>query len=352
MVIPNQRHGSVGDSGMAPTTRPEKDEVRFQLRRDLKLVEYAIGWQRQLVVKDPVRLQYFLFPVVENSLVPLLRSPVSLSELKQAVDEKLGPEKMGVEQIREFLARLINDNLLVAERYGHGPALVAQRRFERRRDSIQQIAGILAVRFRGINPQKMLDVLAPLVVWVFNPFAMGMIILGFVAALLVAALNFEQVAACVAGAQNLQDPRTAIAILLAIGFVKVLHELGHAFACRSIGRDCHELGFMVLAFIPCLYCKRHGCLGGAQSLEKNAGFRGWDICRNADCYVMCPAVVVKSRGTNADVLVLNHYRMFRQHAVDQRKPPAQIRRLLHPFGLVADSQFALEGTAVVVQLDW
>jgi putative peptide zinc metalloprotease protein len=36
--------------------------------------------------------------------------------------------------------------------------------------------------------------------------------------------------------------------------VKVMHELGHALALHSIGRKCHEMGVMLLAFIPCLYC--------------------------------------------------------------------------------------------------
>ncbi|MEM9413232.1 MAG: HlyD family efflux transporter periplasmic adaptor subunit, partial [Planctomycetota bacterium] len=45
-----------------------------------------------------------------------------------------------------------------------------------------------------------------------------------------------------------------LCIALAWGVVKILHEFGHALACKSIGRDCHEMGIMMLAFVPCLYC--------------------------------------------------------------------------------------------------
>jgi putative peptide zinc metalloprotease protein len=36
-------------------------------------------------------------------------------------------------------------------------------------------------------------------------------------------------------------------------FVKLIHELGHAFACRRFGGECHELGIMFLVFIPTPY---------------------------------------------------------------------------------------------------
>ena len=54
--------------------------------------------------------------------------------------------------------------------------------------------------------------------------------------------------------KSIQSVRILIPIALALGVVKILHELGHAFACRSINRDCTEMGVMLLAFIPCLYC--------------------------------------------------------------------------------------------------
>ena len=50
------------------------------------------------------------------------------------------------------------------------------------------------------------------------------------------------------------DPRNLFWLLLAIGAVKVLHELGHALACKHFGGEVHELGFMLLVFAPCLYC--------------------------------------------------------------------------------------------------
>jgi putative peptide zinc metalloprotease protein len=43
-------------------------------------------------------------------------------------------------------------------------------------------------------------------------------------------------------------------LAVAVALAKVLHELGHALACRHFGGECHELGLMLLVFTPCLYC--------------------------------------------------------------------------------------------------
>ncbi len=39
-----------------------------------------------------------------------------------------------------------------------------------------------------------------------------------------------------------------------MGIVKVLHEFGHGLSCKKFGGECHEMGFMMLVFTPCLYC--------------------------------------------------------------------------------------------------
>src|SRR5436190_17999267 len=35
--------------------------------------------------------------------------------------------------------------------------------------------------------------------------------------------------------------------------LKFCHEMGHAFACRRFGGECHEMGIMFLVFIPTPY---------------------------------------------------------------------------------------------------
>jgi putative peptide zinc metalloprotease protein len=54
-------------------------------------------------------------------------------------------------------------------------------------------------------------------------------------------------------ASLLGDPRSWMALVVAYLGLKVLHELGHAFAARSFGAEVHEMGITLLFFVPIPY---------------------------------------------------------------------------------------------------
>jgi putative peptide zinc metalloprotease protein len=49
------------------------------------------------------------------------------------------------------------------------------------------------------------------------------------------------------------NPVNLILLYSVFVLVKFIHELGHAFACRRFGGECHEMGIMFLVFIPTPY---------------------------------------------------------------------------------------------------
>ncbi|TIU61767.1 MAG: hypothetical protein E5W30_07655, partial [Mesorhizobium sp.] len=44
-----------------------------------------------------------------------------------------------------------------------------------------------------------------------------------------------------------------VLILIAYPFIKALHELGHAYAVKRWGGEVHEIGVMLLVFMPVPY---------------------------------------------------------------------------------------------------
>ena len=262
--------------GTALSTK-SSDATRFQLRSDLELVEYALGHDVQLVIKDPVRLQYFLFQSVEKALLNLLRTPKSIFELKLAADDTLAPTVFELSDIKKLVHKLLNDNLLVSGRCGYGSILAKQNARDRRRWYLEKLLGILAIRFPGINPQALLDVFNPFVRWVFNPVFFATTLIGFFVALAAVAMNFELIQETAAAAQVFTNPRTALAIFAALVVVKVLHELGHAFACRSIDRGLPRVGADAACVCSLYVLQRFGCMDGAESLEAHSGFRGRNL---------------------------------------------------------------------------
>jgi putative peptide zinc metalloprotease protein len=56
-----------------------------------------------------------------------------------------------------------------------------------------------------------------------------------------------------AGARSLLEPQSFVAFWFAYPFVKVLHELGHAFSVKRWGGEVHEIGILFLVFMPVPY---------------------------------------------------------------------------------------------------
>ncbi len=112
----------------------------------------------------------------------------------------------------------------------------------------------LVIRWRGWNPGRFLDWLTPHLAWIYTgPMAVLALVL-FLWAGLVALTEFPTIVNELSELPLLFGPGHWLLVGLAIGLTKVLHELGHGVTCHHYGGRSTEMGVMLLAFIPCLYC--------------------------------------------------------------------------------------------------
>ncbi len=228
--------------------------LQLRMRPDLIVRGQRAGRQRTLVVKDPVSLQYSQLREEEYFILEKLDGQTSLTEIKRQFDRRFAPRTLPIERLHAFIAQLYDNGLLLADAAGQGEQLVE--RFGRRRRSawLQQWGSILAIRFRGVDPQRLLDWLYPKCRFFFTRAALVMSVGLAVAALLLWLLRFEALNAKLPGFSTFFSVENMFWLAVALGVVKVLHELGHGMTCRHFGGECHEIGVMFLVFTPCLYC--------------------------------------------------------------------------------------------------
>lgn len=216
---------------------------RLRARRDLRLS--ASG--EATVVKDPLSLEYFRVGDRERFLLETLREPMTIAELTRRFQRRFPNERATGAQVLGFCASLYDCSLLQSDaaaprrKAGDGPWYAT-------------LASPLAIRLPGFDPTPLLRVLKPV----------GDLLLSrlFVAVLLVAAFivgvgllgRAEEVSLELRRMLDLFTPMHAVMAVAAVVIVKAWHELGHAIACRRMGAECHELGVLLLAFLPCLYC--------------------------------------------------------------------------------------------------
>jgi putative peptide zinc metalloprotease protein len=226
----------------------------LRMRGDLEFRPQRFGRQRYWAVKDPVSLKYFHLREEEYVLLKMLDGRTSLEDLRRRLNQAIAPRRLSIEQVQGFLATLHRYGLVLAASPGQGEQLLLRQGETRRRQRFAALAGVLAIRFRGVNPRPLLDWLYPKCRFVFSPLFVGCALALAVAALVLVVVEFDTVAArlpdlrAIVGASNLPW------LIVVLAATKILHELGHALACRHFGGDCHEIGVMLLVFTPCLYC--------------------------------------------------------------------------------------------------
>ncbi len=228
--------------------------LALRRRADVVAVPQTFSGKRIWAVKDPVALRYFHLRDEEYFVLQALDGRTSLAEIQERFENRFAPHRLSRAHLQSFLAMLHQEGLILAEAPGQTGEVLERAAKLRRQKLLSGLANVLAIRFRGIDPQRFLDWLLTRCGWIFSPLSLVLGAAVAAAALALVLTRFDAVLARVPGFDSFLTPATLIWLTATLASVKILHELGHALACRLCGAECHELGFMLLVFTPCLYC--------------------------------------------------------------------------------------------------
>jgi putative peptide zinc metalloprotease protein len=228
--------------------------LALRRRTDLEAVPQTFAGRAYWAVKDPVRLKYFHLNDEEYCVFEALDGTASLAGIREKFERRFAPRRLALAQIQSFLGQLHQEGLILADARGQSHELLERGRLQRWRARASGLSNVLAIRFRGFDPQRFLDWLAPRCQWLFSRGTLSVSFFIVILAMALVASHFGAVTARLPDLNSLLDPSTVLCLSLALALVKVLHELGHALACRHFGGECHEMGLLLLVFTPCLYC--------------------------------------------------------------------------------------------------
>src|SRR5262249_20323464 len=101
---------------------------------------------------------------------------------------------------------------------------------------------------------RLLDRLLPRVRFLFTPAVLLGTLGLMLAALGLLATHWGDFLARLPTAREFFRWQTLLSLGVALGVVKVLHELGHGLCCKRFGGQVPEMGLLLVVFFPCLYC--------------------------------------------------------------------------------------------------
>ena len=223
-----------------------------RLRADLAIVEQTFRDEQGFIVKDPLTHSYYRFRPIEVRVMRAFDGASSVEEIAAA----LGAEgvRLSTAAVDGFARKLSQLGLLERTLREKATQQLERLRAERGRQRSLFRGELFRMRFPFGDPDAFLTRTYPYVRWCFTPAFVLVSIACFVA---YAGINIGRHDAYLAEIAPFSPARltlaTALIAFLTFAALTFIHEMAHAYACKHFGGEVHEMGFMLLFFMPAFY---------------------------------------------------------------------------------------------------
>jgi putative peptide zinc metalloprotease protein len=226
------------------------------LRPDISIIEQVYRGETSFVVKDLAAQKYFRFGAVE---VRVMRTFDGTRTVPQ-ISAHLAEEGLRLsEQAVEAFARMIAGQGFLERDLGERSTLQIERlraeRRERHRPALFR-GELLRMRWSFGDPDALLARSMPSLEWMFTRWFVVASLVVFVAYVALLGARWNEFSAALVNTYSFHNITFANVVVLWVSgaIVILVHELGHAYACKHFGGEVHELGFMLVYFQPAFYC--------------------------------------------------------------------------------------------------
>ncbi len=241
---------TLAESLVSSSSRP----LTVRKRPDLTASRHRYQGTGYWVVKEPVGLQYFRFHDEEYFILNMLDGHISLQQIKDGFEQRFAPQKITFGDLQQFIGMLHRSGLVISNSPGQGKQLRERGRKKKNKELLGKLANVFALRWRGFDPEKLLNAMLVPFGWIFTVPALFAFMVLFSCASLLLASQYDTVYAKLPTFQQFFAADRWLILAATMAIVKVIHEFGHGLSCKKFGGECHEIGFMLLVFTPCLYC--------------------------------------------------------------------------------------------------
>jgi multidrug efflux pump subunit AcrA (membrane-fusion protein) len=217
-----------------------------------ELVIGPLGERGETVVKDPLGGGYYHLGAAEAFLLARLDGRQTADEARAAFRDRFG-EALSAEELAEFLEAARAQGFL-EQPEGAGPPPLVPPSFPGPAPFLPMPAACQRVLFwrkKLCDPDRLFTWLEPRIRFFWTRSFLAVSAGGIALAAGLVWANRGQMAGSLASSLRWE---MALWAWLALTAVTALHESAHGLTCKHHGGEVHEIGFLLLFFMPCFYC--------------------------------------------------------------------------------------------------
>ena len=223
-------------------------------RADLTIESAIYQDEQSWIVKDPVSLKYHRLRKPEIIVLEMLDGNSTLEDIKNKLQHEFPTKIVRLSDLQSLISSLYRAGMLLSDAPGQADQLLKRDGETKQREWIGRLSNVLAIRFPGYDPEKILDWLHPKFGWIFDRTGITVWLLVSISAGALLLSNLDEFQRRLPNFYEFFSARNFVWLALVMAVTKICHELGHGLSCKHFGGECHEIGFMLLVFTPAMYC--------------------------------------------------------------------------------------------------
>lgn len=222
-----------------------------RLRSHARFTRHNYRGRDWYVLQDNSTGRFHRFSAEAYQVIGLMDGRHNLAEIWKAACDRLGDDMPTQDEVIGLLTYLHQSDILQSDIPPDIKDLHDRSRREKRNRWLAKLKSPAALNFPLVDPDRFLDRTMPL----FRPLfgwaglLVWLAVAGF--ALVQAGIHWRELTT------NMADRILSMENVLLLGLIypvtRVFHEFGHAYAVKRWGGEVHEMGVMLIAFIPLPY---------------------------------------------------------------------------------------------------
>jgi putative peptide zinc metalloprotease protein len=224
--------------------------LRPRLRGHVRIHRHHYRGELWYVLEDRVSRRMHRFNAPAHFVIGLMDGARTVQELWDASINRFGDDAPTQDELIRLLGQLHAADVLQTEMAPDVAELLRRAQQARRRSLMQKLSP-LALRIPLVDPDRWLERWLHWYRPLFGRFGAALWLLVVGTAAVLAWTHWRELSESMT--DRVLAPHNLVLLALTFPLVKLLHELGHACATRAWGGEVHEMGVMLLVFMPIPY---------------------------------------------------------------------------------------------------
>lgn len=203
------------------------------------------------VVQDHTTGKYHRVTPAANFMLSMMNGRRRMQEIWEQACARFGEEPPTQGETIRLLSQLHGADLIASDLTPDVEEIGRRHAQQERSSMLQKIRNPLAMRLPLFDPDRFLDLTLPLVRPLFTVTGFLLWIALVVTGTVLAVMNWGPLTGSIGDRALAAD--NLLLMVLAYPLVKAVHEMGHAYASKVWGGEVHEIGVMILVFMPVPY---------------------------------------------------------------------------------------------------